>query len=152
MFWGSVASPGSTGPGQPLFFSWSNHPPLCLSLLLHPGGSPTTSFLTSSQTFWCLCSWTLPTWLALGVPGCQGSWGTTDNSVPIVETSPGTLTEVQVVGPTEADPAGWGTKEPPVILMWTSLPTATRLWAQMSFQCSLGRNWGWPEPRTMGNN
>lgn len=24
-FWGSVASPGSTGPRQPLFFSWLNH-------------------------------------------------------------------------------------------------------------------------------
>lgn len=85
------------------------------------------------------------------VPGCQGGWGTTDNSIPTVETSPGTLTEVKIVGPTEADPAGWGTKEPPVILMWTSLPTA-RLWPQVSFQCSLGRNWGWPEPRTRGNN
>lgn len=40
------------------------------------GGSPTTSFLASIQTFWYLYSWTLPVWLALGIPGCQGSWGT----------------------------------------------------------------------------
>lgn len=94
----------------------------------------------------------MPLQLDIANVACLGIWATTDNSISTVETSPGTLTKVQIVGPTEADPAGWGTKESPVILRWTSLPTATRLWAQVSFQCSLGRNWGWPEPRTMGNN